>query len=225
MTAAGKKRAPRAPRRAARADRELSHESIRSAALRLIDDDGLDAFSMRKLGAELGCEGMALYWYFPSKDALLDAVVDKLMTSVEIGERHPGGDWVGALRDVANEYRRIAHEHPRAFPLLATRRFASEGTYTFLEELFELARARGIDDPTIARFYRVVSSYCNGFALNELAAPRGQQDPATATWRRKFPRVAAVSAWLEPRYLDELFSFGLELQLDALRRATKDSRR
>jgi AcrR family transcriptional regulator len=222
MTAARKKRAPA---RIAREDRELSHESIRGAALKLIDRDGLDAFSMRKLGAELGCEGMALYWYYPSKDALLDAVVDKLMTSVVIGTERANPDWVGALREVANEYRRIAHEHPRAFPLLATRRFASEGTYTFLEELFELARAQGIDDATIARFYRVVSSYCNGFALNELAAPRGQQDPTRATWRKKFPRVAAVSAWLEPRYLDELFGFGLELHLDALRRATKENRR
>jgi AcrR family transcriptional regulator len=212
-------RTNRSPRRAARAERELSHESIRTAALRLIDHDGLDAFSMRKLGAELGCEGMALYWYYPSKDALLDAVVDKMMTSVVI-ETSAERDWVGALRDVAIAYRRIAHEHPKAFPLLATRRFASEGTYAFLETLFQLARDRGIDDQTIARYYRVVSSYCNGFALNELASPRGQQDPA-APLRRKFPRVAAVSAWLEPRYLDELFDFGLELHLDALARATK----
>lgn len=218
-------RARRASARPAHEARELTHESIRTAALRLIDRDGLEALSMRKLGAELGCEGMALYWYYPSKDALLDAVVDKLMTTVSLGGKREDDDWVGALRDVAFAYRRIAHEHPKAFPLLATRRFATEGTYAFLERLFELARAQGIDDCTIARFYRVVSSYCNGFALNELAAPRGQQDPTTAKLRRKFSRVAAVSAWLEPRYLDDIFAFGLELQLDALARATKAARR
>jgi len=48
---------------------DLSHDSIRAAALALIDRDGLAAFSIRKLGAELGCEGMALYWYYASKDA------------------------------------------------------------------------------------------------------------------------------------------------------------
>jgi AcrR family transcriptional regulator len=239
------RRTPRtapAARKADRAKADLSAETIRAAALRLIDRDGLDAFSIRKLGTELGCEGMAIYWYYPSKDALLDAVVEVLMSGVASEIASPGSaearsgaerrrgdrviatepaDWVVALRALATAYRRIAHDHPKAFPLLATRRFATEGTYAFLERLFELARDHGIDDQTTARFYRVVSSYCNGFALNELAAPRGQQDPTTAPLRRKFTRVAAVSEWLEPRYLDDVFSFGLELQLDALARATQ----
>jgi AcrR family transcriptional regulator len=211
-------------RRKARAPAELSPETIRTAALRLIDEHGLEEFSTRKLGRALGCEAMALYWYYPSKDALLDAVVDKLMEGVELDAGVGARDWVSALRDLAHAYRRVAHDHPRAFPLLATRRFASEGTYAFLDRLFELARRQGIDDRTAARFYRVVSSYCNGFALNELAAPRGQQDPTTAPLRRKYARVAAVSVWLEPKYLDEMFAFGLELQLDALVRATSGAR-
>jgi len=204
---------------------ELSQETIRTAALRLIDAEGLDKFSTRKLGRKLGCEAMAIYWYYKSKDALLDAVVDKLMSSVGAGIAGDlRGDWIDALRDVAHAYRRIAHEHPKAFPLLATRRFASEDTYAFLERLFTLAREHEIDDRTTARFYRVVSSYCSGFALNELASPRGPQDPRAAGLRRKFSTVAEVSTWLAPEYLDELFEFGLELQLTALARATRGER-
>lgn len=90
-----------------------------------------------------------------------------------------------------------------------------EDTYAFLDQLFELARSQGIDDRVSARFYRVVSSYCSGFALNELATPR------TARLPKRFARVAQVSTWLEPQHLDEIFSFGLELQLDALARATR----
>lgn len=214
------RKVPPPPRRA---PTELSVDSIRKAALALIDQDGLAAFSTRKLGKVLGCEAMAIYWYFPSKDKLLDAVVDQMMAGVGVAAAttKPTADWVAALRGVAHAYRRIAHDHPKAFALLATRRFASEGTYAFLEQLFELARAQGIDDRTSARFYRVVSSYCNGFALNELAAPRGPQDPNTAALRRRFARVAAVSDWLEPRYLDEIFEFGLELQLAALAQTTR----
>ncbi len=226
MTASARAKVAPRPRKARpparRAPTELSIESIRKAALALIDQDGLAAFSTRKLGKVLGCEAMAIYWYFPSKDKLLDAVVDQMMTGVGVATAtaKPTADWVAALRGVAHAYRRIAQDHPKAFALLATRRFASEGTYAFLEQLFELARAQGIDDRTSARFYRVVSSYCNGFALNELAAPRGPQDPNTAALRRRFARVAAVSDWLEPRYLDEIFEFGLELQLGALARTT-----
>lgn len=194
---------------------ELSHDAICTAALAVIDDAGLAAFSTRKLGRVLGCEAMAIYWYFPSKDALLDAVVDRLMTSVAAAVRDDG-DWSATLRDVAHAYRRIAHDHPHAFPLLATRRFASEGAFAFLDKLFRLARARGIDDRVTARFYRVVSSYCSGFALNELATPRGP-----AALRRRFPAVAEVSAWFEPEHLDDMFEFGLELQLAALARGAR----
>ncbi len=188
---------------------ELSQDAIRVAALRMIDKDGLDAFSTRKLGAALGCEAMAIYWYYPSKDALLDAVVDLLIEGISAAVKDDG-DWIATLREVAHAYRRIAHEHPRAFPLLATRRFASEATYGFMERLFELARAQGIADRVTARYYRVVSSYCNGFALNELAPP------APAALRRKFARVDAVGKWLEAEHLDDIFAFGLELQLAAL---------
>jgi AcrR family transcriptional regulator len=205
---------------------ELSQEAIRTAALHLIDDEGLAEFSTRKLGRVLGCEAMAIYWYYPSKDALLDAVVDKLMIGVGDAFAHrQTGDWIDALREVAHAYRRLAHDHPKAFPLLATRRFESEGTYAFMERLFTLAREHGIDDRVTARFYRVVSSYCNGFALNELASVRGPRDPRSAALRRQFPTVAAVSEWLEPEYLDELFTFGLELQLAALAKATHAERR
>ena len=203
------KRAPKAP--------ELSNATICAAALELIDEEGLAEFSTRKLGRVLGCEAMAIYWYYASKDALLDAVVDTLMVPVAraVASRDTH-DWIGMLRELAHAYRRVAHEHPNAFPLLATRRFASEGTYAFLDQLFELARAQGIDDRVTAKFYRVVSSYCSGFALNELAA----QDPRTAALRKRYPRAAAVSTWLEPQHLDEIFNFGLELQLSALARAT-----
>ena len=199
---------------------ELSHDAIVGAALRVIDETGLAEFSTRKLGRVLGCEAMAIYWYYPSKDALLDAVVDRLMTGVGSAVAGAGtGDWIGVLRAVAHAYRQVAHEHPKAFPLLATRRFASEGTYAFLDKLFQLARSQGIDDRVTARFYRVVSSYCSGFALNELASPR-----APAALRKRFTCVAEVSTWLEPTHLDEIFSFGLELQLDALARATRKGR-
>jgi len=196
---------------------ELSNETICAAALELIDEEGLAEFSTRKLGRVLGCEAMAIYWYYPSKDALLDAVVDMLMVPVARAvASHDTQSWIGVLRELALAYRRVAHDHPEAFPLLATRRFASEGTYAFLDQLFELARAQGIDDRVTAKFYRVVSSYCSGFALNELAA----QDPRTAALRKRYPRAAAVSTWLEPQHLDEIFNFGLELQLAALARAT-----
>jgi AcrR family transcriptional regulator len=192
----------------------LSAERIVTAALRLIDRHGLDEFSTRKLGRALRCEAMAIYYYFPSKDALLDAVVEKLVEPIGAGDGTVA--WLEALRRVAHAYRAIAREHPRAFPLLATRRFSSAGSYAFLEQLFALGRAHGISDRQAARVYRAVSSYCNGFALNELSAIRELSDPSIAATRAQFPHVAAVFSWLGPEDADDNFAFGLELLLVAL---------
>jgi AcrR family transcriptional regulator len=199
----------------------LSHASIRKAALALIDRAGIDDFSTRKLGRELGCEAMAIYWYYENKDALLDAVVDELMSGVAAVFSPASEDWIEVLRRVAHAYRQLALAHPRAFPLLATRRLASEETYAFLERIFELGRVHRIDDAVAARFYRVVASYVNGFALNELATRFGPKPPIAL--RRKFAVFTEVSAFLEPEHLDELFELGLELHLDALAEAAGQS--
>ena len=190
----------------------LTLESIRRAALDLIDEVCIEAFSTRKLGVALGCEAMAIYWYYPSKGALLDAVVDELMSRVG-RVTSDATDSVLALREIARAYRRLAHEHPDAFPLIATRRFATETTYGFLEGLFEIAHRQGIDDRTTARFFRAVSAYCSGIGLNEIAARRAR--PAKPP--PELARLASVSKWLEPKYEDDLFEFGLDVLLAPLR--------
>ncbi|MCC6997167.1 MAG: TetR/AcrR family transcriptional regulator C-terminal domain-containing protein [Deltaproteobacteria bacterium] len=219
--AAGPARPARTARSAprARAPVGLSHDKIVTAALRMIDRHGLAGFSTRKLGAALRCEAMALYWYFPSKEALLDAVVARLVAPLgAAATAGPAGlDWLEALRRVARAYRDIAREHPHAFALLATRRFASAGAYGFLEQLLALAEQHGVPPRTAARTYRVVSSYCNGFALNELAGEREADDPGIAKLRSGFPRVDAAFAWLGPEHLDDTFEHGLDLLLGALR--------
>ncbi len=191
----------------------LDRALIAERALALIDRHGLAAFSIRKLGTALGCEAMAIYWHYRNKDAVLDAVVDRLIVPVAAELDEPT-DFVSTLRRVAHAYREIASEHPHAFPLLATRRFASEASYQFLDALFGLARTAGVADRDAARLYRAVSSYVNGFALNQLASKPDRR----TTLDRQWPRVAAVNAQLERDHLDELFAFGLELLLGALDR-------
>ena len=197
----------------------LTHEKIRREALKLIDAEGLESFSTRKLGARLGCEAMAIYWYYPSKDALLDAVVDELMS--RIGRvKGDAKDWVEALREIARAYRGLARKHPNAFPLIATRRFTTESTHDFLERLFELAHRQGVDDRTTARFFRSVSAYCSGIGLNELAARRAPDDSKA---RAAYPRLGAVSKWLDPKHEDDLFEFGLDVLLRELARSKKSA--
>jgi AcrR family transcriptional regulator len=105
-----------------RARRALSPERIARAALKLIDRRGLEAFSMHKLSASLGCETMSLYHHLKSRGEVMDAVAGLLMAEIQAPTE---GTWQCRLRGFAHSYRAVALAHPRAFSLLATRPVAS----------------------------------------------------------------------------------------------------
>ena len=75
----------------------LTRQRVLDAAVRVVDGEGLGALTMRRLGRELGVEAMSLYRHVPSKEALLDGVVEtvlgELETSVCAGKRGPFGVW------------------------------------------------------------------------------------------------------------------------------------
>lgn len=74
-------------------DTLLSRERVAEAALRLIDRDGLERLSMRRLGAELGVDAMMVYRFFANKAAVLDGVMGTIWAGVRIPEPESGTDW------------------------------------------------------------------------------------------------------------------------------------
>ena len=97
----------------------LSRDRIRDTALRLIDADGLDALSMRRLAAELGVQAASLYSHYPTKDHVLDAVANLLTRQVD-ASGFADGDWRTGLRTWARSYRDALASHPNAVPLVAS---------------------------------------------------------------------------------------------------------
>jgi AcrR family transcriptional regulator len=110
---------------AAPAGRRLPLDQLRilRAAVGLIDRTGLSRLTMRRLGAHLGVEAMALYRYVPSREQLLDGVVEVVMDEL-YESTHAGGlstSWQEYLQMQAHAVRTLAITHPRIFPLVATR--------------------------------------------------------------------------------------------------------
>jgi AcrR family transcriptional regulator len=106
------------------ARRPLSRERVVAAALDYIEDQGLAGLTMRRLGQQLGVEAMALYRHVPSKEDLLDGVVEALVAGIEQDDdvlRRPEGGWQDFLQRLAHGVRRMALAHPKAFPLVASR--------------------------------------------------------------------------------------------------------
>ncbi len=127
---------------------------------------------MRKLGAALGVEAMALYRHVANKEALLDGVVEVLTQEIEI-PRTGSGPWPEALRRVVHSYRSVARAHPHAFPLIALRPLTTPGAIARGEATIQLLRDAGVDDRRAVLTFRTLVSYANGYLLEELstAAP------------------------------------------------------
>jgi AcrR family transcriptional regulator len=157
----------------------LDQQRIVQAAVRFIDERGLRELTMRRLGAYLGVEGMALYRHLPGREALLDAVVesvvDELYGDPELGLDAPAG-WVDYLQRLAHGLRRIALAHPEVFPLVATRPPAAPWvrpplrSLRGIESLLQVMTSAGFSDEDAAAVYRAFSSFLLGHLLLEVSA-------------------------------------------------------
>jgi AcrR family transcriptional regulator len=205
--------------------RPLTRDRIVEAALALIDRDGLDALSMRALGAALHVEAMALYHWFASKGAVLDAVAEALML-----ESDPPGvevaDPYERIRIAARRYRLLAVQHPRAFVLVTTRRLATEASFTVLERILAPFFEAGFDAEMAARMFRLVGYFAGGAGHAEIASRAAQDDPTPLVMESfrdpaRFPGVTAAAPHLQLAELDGVFEDGLDRIIDAVRRAPR----
>lgn len=214
--------------------RGLSRESITEAALAQIDDAGLHALSMRSLAHALDVEAMSLYRYVRGREELLEGIVTLLMRDlISTLDEDSAPHWQGFLQTVAHQVRRIAEQHPRAFPLVASRNPAApwlrpplrsvEVVDAFLTALLD----RGFSDAQATATYRSFCSFLLGQLLleaavhDEMVAPppdtAGELDDTDAAARA--PQVFRLREMLSEDHSREEFEVALESLLDRLERS------
>jgi TetR/AcrR family transcriptional regulator, tetracycline repressor protein len=188
----------------------LSRDAVLSAALLVIDEEGLEACTMRAVAAELGVEAMSLYWHVPGKEALLDGVVERVLA--EVAEEHePAGDWRTGLAGFATAFRRVILRHPGVAPLLASRPLGAYATASRLaEDGVRRLEAAGFDRSTAIDAARSVARYVVGFTLAEAARPLAEPPPGSS------PMMDELLGRVARDYPAALFHFGLEVMLDGL---------
>ena len=163
---------PTASDTAASEDGKITRDVILAAALEIIDADGADGLSMRRLARALGRDPMILYRHAPNKAALLDGVAETVLAQLTVDPADP--DWAAQLRTVARDYRRLALAHPHVVPLLVTRPLATplalrpRGTLRPLEDILTLLTRAGFSGPDALHIYRALFGFLHGHVLNEL---------------------------------------------------------
>jgi AcrR family transcriptional regulator len=155
-----------APRRRRGRPATLSTESILDATLQLLDREGADALTMRRLGGELGVEAMSLYRHVADRSALLEALADRLAAEIEPRE---GADWAEALRGFAGDLRALARRHPAAFTLVGMRVLNTPNVLGPIEAVLASLRRGGFAPARAIFAYRLLATYARGYALAELA--------------------------------------------------------
>src|SRR5918911_2827821 len=139
----------------------LSRERIVEAALELVDAEGPEALTMRRLGRSLGVEAMSIYEYTSGKDELVRAVMERLLEELELPTAgHP--DWKQRIRDVIDAWLRLSERHPKAFPLLYRERPFFPRDLFFPEEIYDALRQAGFDEATTVRAYGAIALFVNG---------------------------------------------------------------
>ncbi|MEU8752861.1 TetR family transcriptional regulator [Streptomyces chartreusis] len=212
----------------------LSRERVLASALELVDREGLSALSMRRLGAELGVEAMALYRYAASKEALLDGLVEALY--LELAERldaEPGPDaaegspaWRASLQHIARATYDVCLTHPHAVPLLATRMLAvplARRPLAVLKEqerVLALLRAAGFDDSHAAAVHQAFTAWLLGYVTVELRPMVDNPDEPDPAFRlglhRMPPQELPVLRAIAPALSEPGGPQGLAAGLDAL---------
>ena len=150
----------------------MRRELVLSTALEIIDRDGVEGLSMRRLGHALGRDPMSLYRYAATKAALLDGVAEMVLGQLTVDTTDD--DWAGQLRTVARAFRRLALAHPHVVPLLVTRPLSTPlalrplGTLRPLEASLELLTRAGFTDVDALHVYRSFFGFLHGHVLNEL---------------------------------------------------------
>ncbi|MGH9187648.1 MAG: TetR/AcrR family transcriptional regulator [Acidimicrobiales bacterium] len=206
-------------RRAGGRPSRLTHEEIVREAWALLDADGLDGFSMRRLAARLEVAAMTIYRYFPSQDALFDAVVDHGAHQFDLSTGD--GPWRQQLTDLFRLLRRALARHPFLVELRLRRPMVSQGALRFTEAGYHVMRQAGFTSAEIPWAFRNLLTFTFGHAgfgphdteeerrdtLASLVVLSPQDYPALTD------ASAAIVASLDG---DALFERGLELLLDAL---------
>ena len=194
----------------------LSRARVVDEAMRLADEDGLAALSMRALAGRLGVEAMSLYHHVAGKEALLDAMVDAVF-----GELHTpvvGGDWRDELRARSVSGRAVLLRHQWAVGLMDSRRTPGPLNMQHHDAVLGCLAAQGFSLTAAGTAFALLDAHLYGFMAQEVSLPfEGEAELASLAAGVLGPEARAAyphfTAFAEGRALQPGYSFGNEFEV------------
>ena len=201
----------------------LSRERVLCAAMRLADEGGIEALSMRKLAQELGVKAMSLYNHVANKDDMLDGIVDIVVSEIEVPDL--GLDWQMAMRRRATSAHAVLLRHPWATMALVSRVNVGPAMLRYVNATLGCLREAGFSFAMADHAWNAIDSHIYGFTLQELKFPFEAEDYSDVAESYlpsipadKYPYLNQLTHHVMEGSYDGLhdFEFGLELILNGL---------
>jgi AcrR family transcriptional regulator len=209
----------------------LSRGQIVATAIKLIDAEGLDGFSMRRLGQELGAGATSFYWHVKDKDQLIDLMLDEILDEARLDD-DPDEPWRERAGRLARELRAVLKRHRHLAPLFGARLGVGPNALRGMEYLLALLRAGGFEDQRLTLAFASILTYSLGSAVmdsRELTGPgtEGKSlEELAAVYAGMlgslpadtFPNLRHLVADSDPATLDDdaQFEYGLQRMLDGM---------
>lgn len=225
------------PQRTNRRRRDrLTQEAIVDVALRLLDADGLDGFSMRRVAQELDTGAASLYWHVGSREGLLDLILDAVAGEIKVPDPDPD-HWQEQLKTVARNMRTTILSHRDIVRISIGRIPAGPNSLRFSERVLSIMRTAGVPDDLAVSGLLLMFSVVNGFTIDETglgdSTPDGAPPPAGAAAmvrdffaslpKTRYPHLTAVADKYANVDRDSSFELLIDLFVDGLAQRVHES--
>ena len=207
---------------------KLDAQTIATAALRLLDESGVDGLTMRKVAAALNVQAPALYWHVKSKRELLDAMARTLFVSAVHGLEGPrrGTTWEDWLIELAGRLRGAMLQYRDGARVLAGTDVVDESMWRVTELTLRTLEDAGFSMRDAARVFPILLHYTVGFVIEEQAQtgveypdgnPYHPERMARVVDPDRYPLAAQMVADLFTADPDAEFEHGLRVILTGIR--------
>jgi len=193
--------------------------------VKLADEIGVDALTIRKLATSLDVKPMSIYHHVANKESIIDGMVDKVFSEIELPPVDT--DWKNAIRKRSTSARAVLNSHPWAVPLMESRRAPGPATLRHHDAVLGCLRNGGLSVEMTAHAYAVIDAFIYGFAIQEASLPatsgEDMSDLVDSIVENlpadEYPHLLELTTEhiLKPGYdFGNEFEFGLNLILDGL---------
>ena len=169
----------------------LSKDLIIQTALWMIEENGIDGFSLRKLAHKLNCEAMSIYYHMKNKEQILDQIVDFWVSKINF--KNQLDDPEEQLMYIAKQWRKLSQEYPKFFPTLAVHPLNTDIGYNFMNGILLVFKNANLAVKDASYFLRILNYYLIGVGIDEA---KGYQLAGKNLKLEKYPLLEdAKSYW------------------------------